>query len=54
LNAAPVSAPHDDVEGQGHSDRERRETKAQGKHDVLMQVKTADASRFIAVPLGNS
>jgi serine protease Do len=30
------------------------ETKTQGKHDVLMRVKTADATRFIAVPLGNS
>ncbi|MEN3380677.1 MAG: serine protease Do [Hyphomicrobiales bacterium] len=30
------------------------ETKAQGKHDALMRVKTADATRFIAVPLGSS
>jgi serine protease Do len=30
------------------------ETKAQGKNDVLMRVKTAEATRFIAVPLGSS
>ena len=30
------------------------EAKAQGKHDVLMRVKTADATRFVAVPLGNA
>ena len=28
--------------------------KAQGKHDVLMRVKSADATRFVAVPLGNA
>jgi serine protease Do len=30
------------------------ETKAQGKNDVLMRVKTAEETRFIAVPLGSS
>jgi serine protease Do len=29
------------------------EAKAQGKHDVLLRVKTADATVFVAVPLGN-
>ena len=28
------------------------EAKSQGKHDVLMRVKTADATRFVALPLG--
>ena len=28
------------------------EAKSQGKHDVLMRVKTADAVRFVALPLG--
>ena len=28
--------------------------KAQGKHDVLMRVKTGDATRFVAMPLGNA
>ena len=28
------------------------EAKSQGKHDVLMRVKTADAMRFVALPLG--
>jgi serine protease Do len=27
---------------------------AQGKHDVLMRVKTADGTRFIAMPLHNA
>ena len=30
------------------------EAKAQGKHDVLMRVKTGDATRFVAVPLGRA
>ncbi len=30
------------------------EAKAQGKHDVLMRVKSSDATRFVAVPLGNA
>ncbi len=30
------------------------EAKAQGKHDVLMRVKTADATVFVAVPLGKA
>jgi serine protease Do len=30
------------------------DTKAQGKKDVLMRVKTAEVTRFIAVPLGSS
>ena len=30
------------------------EAKASGKHSVLMQVKTADATRFVAVPLNKS
>jgi len=27
--------------------------KAQGKHDILMRVKTADATRFVALPISN-
>jgi serine protease Do len=30
------------------------DAKAQGKHDVLMRVKVGDATRFMAVPLGNA
>lgn len=30
------------------------EAKSQGKHDVLMRVKTADGTRFVAIPLGNA
>ena len=30
------------------------EAKAQGKHDVLMRVKMGDATRFVALPLGNA
>ena len=30
------------------------EAKAQGKHNVLMRVKTGDATRFVAVPLGKA
>jgi serine protease Do len=29
------------------------DAQSQGKHDVLMRVKTADGTRFIALPLGN-
>jgi serine protease Do len=29
------------------------EAKSQGKHDVLMRVKTADATRFVALPVSN-
>jgi serine protease Do len=31
-----------------------RDAKADGKHSVLMQVKTADASRFVAVPFASA
>ena len=31
-----------------------REAKAQGKHAVLMRVKMGDATRFVALPLGNA
>ena len=30
------------------------EAKAQGKHDVLMRVKIGDATRFVALPVGNA
>jgi len=30
------------------------EAKARGKHDVLMRVKMGDATRFVALPLGNA
>ena len=30
------------------------EAKAQGKHDVLMRVKTGDVTRFVAMPLGKA
>ena len=30
------------------------EAKAQGKHDLLMRVKIGDATRFVALPLGNA
>ncbi|MGO9697707.1 MAG: Do family serine endopeptidase [Xanthobacteraceae bacterium] len=30
------------------------EAKAQGKHDVLLRVKTADVTRFVAMPLGKA
>jgi len=30
------------------------EAKDQGKHDVLMRVKTAHGTQFVAVPLGNA
>ena len=30
------------------------EAKAQGKHDVLMRVKTGDGTRFVAMPLSNA
>jgi len=30
------------------------EAKAQGKHDILMRVKMGDATRFVALPLGNA
>ena len=30
------------------------EAKAQGKHNVLMRVKTGDATRFVAAPLGQA
>jgi serine protease Do len=30
------------------------EANSQGKHDVLMRVKTGDATRFVAMPLGNA
>jgi len=31
-----------------------KEAKAQGKHDVLMRVKTGNATRFVALPLGDA
>jgi serine protease Do len=31
-----------------------REAQAQGKHDVLMRVKSGDATHFVAVPLGDA
>jgi len=31
-----------------------KEAKAQGKHDVLLRVKMGDATRFVALPLGNA
>ncbi|HXW27126.1 MAG TPA: PDZ domain-containing protein, partial [Xanthobacteraceae bacterium] len=30
------------------------EAKSQGKHDVLMRVKTGDATKFVAVPIGQA
>ena len=30
------------------------EARAGGKHDVLMRVKTADGTRFIAIPIGKA
>jgi serine protease Do len=30
------------------------EAKSQGKHDILMRVKMGDATRFVALPLGNA
>jgi serine protease Do len=42
------------VANAGDVRKELSETKAQGKNDVLMRVKTAEATRFIAVPLGSS
>jgi serine protease Do len=30
------------------------DAKTQGKHDVLMRVKTADSTRYVALPLANS
>src|ERR1700691_769375 len=30
------------------------EAKAQGKHDILMRVKMGDATRFVAMPLGDA
>jgi serine protease Do len=30
------------------------EAKSQGKHKVLMRVKMGDATRFVALPLGNA
>jgi serine protease Do len=31
-----------------------REAKARGKHAVLMRVKMGDATRFVALPFGNT
>jgi serine protease Do len=31
-----------------------KEAKAQGKHDILMRVKMGDATRFVAMPIGNA
>jgi serine protease Do len=30
------------------------EAKSQGKHQILMRVKMVDATRFVALPLGNA
>ena len=30
------------------------DAKSGGKHNVLMRVKTADGTRFLALPLGNA
>jgi serine protease Do len=30
------------------------DAKAQGKHQVLMRVKQGDATRFVALPLGDA
>ena len=30
------------------------EAKAQGKHNVLMRVKTGDTTKFVAMPLGQA
>jgi hypothetical protein len=30
------------------------EARAGGKHDVLMRVKTADGTRFVALPIGKA
>ena len=34
--------------------KELKEAKAQGKHDVLMRVKTGDTTEFVALPLGKA
>ena len=39
------------VAGVGDVRAALRDASASGKHSVLMQVKTADATRFVAVPL---
>jgi hypothetical protein len=31
----------------------KAKAKAEGKHHVLMRVKTADATEFVALPIGN-
>ena len=31
-----------------------REAKSQGKHQVLMRLKMGEATRFVALPLGNA
>jgi serine protease Do len=31
-----------------------KEAKTNGKHTVLMRVRMGDATRFVAVPLGNA
>jgi serine protease Do len=31
-----------------------KDAAAQGKHEVLMRVKMGDATRFVALPLGNA
>jgi serine protease Do len=30
------------------------EARAQGKHDILMRVKSGDTMKFVALPLGNA
>ena len=48
LDDVVVLARYDDVRNA------LTEAKSQGKHDVLMRVKMGDATRFVALPLGNA
>jgi serine protease Do len=42
------------VANTGHVRKALLEAKNQGKHDVLMRVKTSDGTRFVAMPLGQN
>jgi len=42
------------VENAGDMRKALSEAKTQGKHQVLMRVKMGDATRFVALPLGNA
>ena len=42
------------VANAGDVQKAMTDAKAQGKHDVLMRVKTAKATMFVAVPLGKA